>query len=67
MRDSDKLRDRAARLFALAVEAREDGKFLLANEISMLAAGARDHADDMDRRHQQAMQRPPPRFGDSGY
>jgi hypothetical protein len=49
MRESDKLRDRAARLLALAVKAREDDKFLLADEITMLATEASNQADEMDR------------------
>jgi hypothetical protein len=49
MRESDKLRDRAARLFALAVKAREDDKFLLADEITILATEASNQADEMDR------------------
>jgi hypothetical protein len=57
MRDSNTLRDRAARLLALALEARDDGKFLLSEEITKLAIEASDQADEMDRRevqHQQA-------------
>ena len=37
MRDSDRLRDRAARLLALALKAREENKFLLSDEITKLA------------------------------
>jgi hypothetical protein len=56
MRDSDRLRDRAARLFALALKAREDDKFLLSNEITKLAIEASDQADEMDRREVQHQQ-----------
>ena len=49
MPDSDRLRDRAARLFALALHAREGGKLLLSEEIIKLATEARDKADEMDR------------------
>ena len=50
MRDSDRLRDRAARLLALALKAREDDKLLLSEEIIKLATEASDQADEMDRR-----------------
>jgi hypothetical protein len=63
MRDSDKLRDRAARLLALALQAREGGKLLLSEEIIKLATEASDQADEMDRRDvqmQQQQQQPPP-------
>jgi hypothetical protein len=53
MRDSDKLRDRAARLLALALKAREDDKLLLSEEITKLAIEASDQADEMDRREVQ--------------
>jgi hypothetical protein len=49
MRESDRLRDRAGRLFALARKAHEEDKFLLAGEITKLATEARDQADEMDR------------------
>jgi hypothetical protein len=50
MPDSDRLRDRAARLLALAVKAGEDGKTLLSFELTRLATEASDQADEMDRR-----------------
>jgi hypothetical protein len=56
MRGSDSLRDRAARLLALALKARENGKVLLSEEITKLAIEASDKADEMDRdevQHQQ--------------
>jgi hypothetical protein len=53
MRVSDRLRDRAARLRALATKAREEGKVTLAPEITRLAAEASDQADEMDRREVQ--------------
>jgi hypothetical protein len=59
MRDSDKLRDRADRLLALAVKAHEDGKLLLAAEIRRLAAEATDQADEMDRREVQTQRQQP--------
>jgi len=49
MRGSDSLRDRAARLLALALKARESGKSLLSEEITKLAIEASDQADEMDR------------------
>jgi hypothetical protein len=63
MRDSDGVRDRAARLRALALKAEDDGKLLLAAEIRRLAAEARDQADEMDRRedlvqHEQSAHEP---------
>jgi hypothetical protein len=62
MGDSDRVRDRATRLFALALKAREDGKLLLAEEITRLAIEASDHADEMDRDEVQHQQ---PVHGDS--
>ena len=49
MPDSDRLRDRAARLLALALQAREGGKLFLSEEMIKLATEARDKADEMDR------------------
>ena len=63
MRGSDSLRDRAARLFALAMRAQEDGKLLLAEEITKLAIEASDRADEMDQsevQHQQPGHSQPP-------
>jgi hypothetical protein len=60
MRDSDRLRDRAARLRALAAKASEEGKLQLSYEITKLATEASDQADEMDRRevqHQPPAQR----------
>ena len=59
MRDSDRLRDRAARLLALALKAREDDKLLLSEEIIKLATEASDQADDMDRRDLQVQHQQP--------
>jgi hypothetical protein len=53
------LRDRAARLLALALQAREDGKLLLPEEIIKLAAEASDQADEMDRRDLQVQHQQP--------
>jgi hypothetical protein len=49
MPDSDRLRDRAARLLALALQAREGGKLFLSEEMIKLATEACDQADEMDR------------------
>jgi hypothetical protein len=57
MRGSDSLRDRAARLLALALKARESGKSLLSEEITKLAIEASNQADEMDRGE---VQHPPP-------
>jgi hypothetical protein len=47
MSDAEQIRSRAARLFALALKAREDGKPQLADEITKLASEALDHAKAM--------------------
>ena len=44
MSDAEQIRVRAARLFALALKAREDGKLDYADEITKLASEAFDHA-----------------------
>ena len=49
MREQDKLRKRAAQLRALAIKAREDGKPLLADEITKLVIELSDQADALDR------------------
>jgi hypothetical protein len=49
MPDSDKLRDRATRLFAMALKARETG-FASAEELEKLASEALAQAEDMERR-----------------
>ena len=59
MRDSDRLRDRAARSLALALKAREDDKLLLSEEIIKLATEASDQADEMDRRDLQVQHQQP--------
>jgi len=59
MRDSDRLRDRAARLLALALKAREDDKLLMSEEIIKLATEASDQADEMDRRDLQVQHQQP--------
>ena len=48
MGDSDRLRDRATQLLALARKAREDGN-LLADELTRLATEAYAEADAIDR------------------
>jgi hypothetical protein len=59
MRDSDRLRDRATRLLALALKAREGSKHLLAEEIIKLATEASDQADEMDQREVQTQRQQP--------
>jgi len=49
MREQDKLRERAAQLRALAIKAREDGKPLLADEMTKLVIELSDQADALDR------------------
>jgi hypothetical protein len=49
MRASDMLRNRAAQLRAMAIKAREDGKPLLADEITKLVIELSDQAAAMDR------------------
>jgi hypothetical protein len=49
MSDSDKLRDRATRLFALALKARDHG-FRSADDLADLASEALAQAEDMERR-----------------
>ena len=49
MPDSDRLRDRAARLLALALQPREGGKLFLSKEMIKLAIEACDQAEEMDR------------------
>jgi hypothetical protein len=51
----------SGRLFALALNAREENKFLLSDEITKLAIEASDQADEMDQRevqHQQPAHEP---------
>jgi len=55
MHDSDRLRDRATQLLALARKARDDGK-VVADELTRLATEASDHADELDRREVQHQQ-----------
>ena len=47
--DSDKIRIRATRLFALALKAREEGQSHFAEELTRLAAEAFDQATQMER------------------
>jgi hypothetical protein len=49
MSDSEKLRDRATRLFAMALKARETG-FASGPELEKLASEALAQAEDMERR-----------------
>jgi hypothetical protein len=50
MSDADQLRDRATRLLALALKARDDGHLQYADELTQLASEAFDQATDMERR-----------------
>jgi hypothetical protein len=54
MREPDKLRERAAQLRALAIKAREDGKPLLADEITKLVIELSDQADALNRGERQS-------------
>ena len=58
MREQDKLRERTAQLRALAIKAREDGKPLVADEITKLVIELSDQADAMDRGEEQSRLRP---------
>ena len=49
-----RLRDRAARLFAVALRAREDGNDQYAEELTLLASEAIDQATDLESRAPQA-------------
>ena len=59
MRDSDRLRDRAARLRVLADQANEEGKTLLSFELTRLANEASEQADEMDERNIPTPHQPP--------
>ena len=50
---SDTLRERAAQLRALAIKARENGKPLLADEITRLVVELSDQADALERGERQ--------------
>jgi hypothetical protein len=50
---SDTLRERAAQLRALAIKAREDGKPVLADEITRLVVELSDQADALERGERQ--------------
>jgi hypothetical protein len=50
MSDADQLRNRATRLLALALEARDNGLSEYANELTQLASEAFEQAADMERR-----------------
>jgi hypothetical protein len=53
MWEPDTLRERAAPLRTLAIKAREDGKPLLAEEITRLVIELSDHADGLERSERQ--------------
>ena len=44
MKDSDRLRDRAIRLFALALNAKENGNDLFADQLTLMANEVLGHA-----------------------
>jgi hypothetical protein len=50
MSDAEQIRTRAARLFALALKARDEGNLYFADEITKLASEAFDQATEMERR-----------------
>jgi hypothetical protein len=50
MSDADQLRDRATRLLALALKARDNGHPQYAHELTQLASEAFDQATDMEWR-----------------
>jgi hypothetical protein len=50
MSDADQLRNRATRLLALALKARDNGLIEYADELTQLASEAFDQAADMERR-----------------
>jgi hypothetical protein len=50
MSDANQLRDRATRLLALALKARDNGHPQYAEELTQLASEAFDQATDMERR-----------------
>jgi hypothetical protein len=50
MSDADQLRNRATRLLALALKARDDGHPQYADELTQFASEAFEQATDMERR-----------------
>jgi len=50
MKDSDRLRDRAIRLFALALKAKENGNDLFADQLTLMANEVLGHAEEIERR-----------------
>jgi hypothetical protein len=48
--DSQKLRDRATRVLAMALKSRENGSERHANELTQLANEMLQHAEEMERR-----------------
>jgi hypothetical protein len=75
MSDADQLRERATRLLALALKARDDGHPQYADELTQLASEAFDQVTDMERRlvldpktpsQQPAQQQQQPQPGDPG-
>jgi hypothetical protein len=50
MDDAAQLRDRAARLFAIALAADKKGQSVISDELMQLASEALSHAEDIDRR-----------------
>ena len=75
MSDAEQLRDRATRLLALALKARDNGHRQYADELTQLASEAFDQATDMERRlvpdpktpsQQPAQQQQQPQLDDPG-
>jgi hypothetical protein len=53
MSDAEQLRNRATRLFALALKVREQGITAYSDELATLASEALDHAEEMESRGSQ--------------
>jgi hypothetical protein len=49
MNDTDRIRNRAIRLFALALRAREDGHHEYSERLTQVAMDALTHAEEMER------------------
>jgi hypothetical protein len=50
MKDADRLRDRAIRLFALALKAQENGNGQFADQLTQMANEVLAHAEEIERR-----------------
>lgn len=58
MTDAERLRDRATRLLALALKAREEGRQEHADELTQLASEALDQATEIEQRRPMPQQQP---------